>query len=68
MKVCTSVLECHVGEGKKCGVVEEVKRQMLKWFVHMDDKISRGKWAIRKVVSPRLSRQFYYSIHFDACS
>ncbi len=21
---------CHVGEGKKCGVVEEVKRQTLK--------------------------------------
>ncbi len=27
---------CHVGEGKKCGVVEEVKRQMLKWFCHME--------------------------------
>ncbi len=27
---------CHVGEGKKCGVVEEVKRQMLKWFGHME--------------------------------
>ncbi len=23
---------CHVGEGKKCGVVEEVKQQTLKWF------------------------------------
>ncbi len=23
---------CHVSEGKKCGVVEEVKRQTLKWF------------------------------------
>ncbi len=23
---------CHVGEGKKCGVVKGVKRQMLKWF------------------------------------
>ncbi len=27
---------CHVGEGKKCGVVEEVKRQTLKWFGHME--------------------------------
>ncbi len=27
---------CHVGEGKKCGVVEEVKRQTLKWFGHLE--------------------------------
>ncbi len=27
---------CHRGEGKKCGVVEEVKRQTLKWFGHME--------------------------------
>ncbi len=27
---------CHVSEGKKCGVVEKVKRQMLKWFGHME--------------------------------
>ncbi len=27
---------CHVGEGKKCGVVEEVKRQTLKWFGHVE--------------------------------
>ncbi len=27
---------CHVGEGKKCGVVEEVKRQTLKRFGHME--------------------------------
>ncbi len=27
---------CYVGEGKKCGVVEEVKRQTLKWFGHME--------------------------------
>ncbi len=27
---------CHVGEGKKCGVVEEVKQQTLKWFGHME--------------------------------
>ncbi len=26
---------CHVGEGKKCRVVEEVKRQTLKWFGHV---------------------------------
>ncbi len=26
----------HVGVGKKCGVVEEVKRQTLKWFGHME--------------------------------
>ncbi len=27
---------CHRGEGKKCGVVKEVKRQTLKWFGHME--------------------------------
>ncbi len=27
---------CHAGEGKKCGVVEDVKQQTLKWFGHMD--------------------------------
>ncbi len=27
---------CHVDVGKKCGVVEEVKRQTLKWFGHME--------------------------------
>ncbi len=27
---------CHVGEGKKCGVVEEVKRQTSKWFGHVE--------------------------------
>ncbi len=26
---------CHMGKRKKCGVVEEVKRQTLKWFGHM---------------------------------
>ncbi len=35
-----SVYKCfvmgHVGEGKKCGVVEEVKQQTLKWFGHME--------------------------------
>ncbi len=33
-----SVYECHGmcyrGVGKKCGVVEEVKRQAIKWFGH----------------------------------
>ncbi len=27
---------CHGGEGKKCGVVEEVKQQTLQWFGHME--------------------------------
>ncbi len=27
---------CHWGEGKKCEVMEEVKRQTLKWFGHME--------------------------------
>ncbi len=27
---------CHVGAGKKCGVVEEMKRQTLKWFGHVE--------------------------------
>ncbi len=27
---------CLVGVGKKCGVVEEVKRQRLQWFDHME--------------------------------
>ncbi len=26
---------CHDGVGKKCGVVEEVKQETLKWFGHM---------------------------------
>lgn len=25
-----------MGEGKKCGTVEEAKRQTLKWFSHKD--------------------------------
>ncbi len=33
---------CHVGEGKKCGVVEKGKRQMLKWFSHME-QMEEGK-------------------------
>ncbi len=35
MKVCTSILECVRGEGKKCGAVD-VKRQTLKWFGYME--------------------------------
>ncbi len=27
---------CPVGKGKKCGVVEGVKRQTLKWFGHVE--------------------------------
>ncbi len=34
--VCEHCGMCHVGVGKKCGVVEEVKRQTLKWFGHME--------------------------------
>ncbi len=36
-----------MGVGKKCGVVEEVKRQMLKWFGHME-RMEGGK-MIRRV-------------------
>ncbi len=32
---------CHVGEGKKCEVVE-VKRQTLKWFGHIE-RMEEGK-------------------------
>ncbi len=34
--VCERFGMCHAGVGKKCGVMEEVKRQTLKWFGHMD--------------------------------
>ncbi len=27
---------CHVGEGNKCGVVEEVKQHTLMCFCHME--------------------------------
>ncbi len=33
---------CHVGEGKKCGVVHEVKQQTLKWFDHVE-RMEEGK-------------------------
>ncbi len=41
---------CHVGEGKKCGVVEEVKRQTLKRFGHME-RMEEGKMIRRVYVS-----------------
>ncbi len=41
---------CHVGEGRKCGVVEEVKRQTLKWFGHVE-RIEEGKMTGRVYVS-----------------
>ncbi len=41
---------CHVGEGRKCGVVEEVKRQTLKWFDHVE-RMEEGKMTKRVYVS-----------------
>ncbi len=41
---------CHVGVGKKCGVVEEVKRQTLKWFGHMK-RMEEGKMTRRVYMS-----------------
>ncbi len=41
---------CHVGEGKKCGVVEEVKQQTLKWFAHVE-RMEEGKITRRVYVS-----------------
>ncbi len=41
---------CHMGEGKKCGVVEEVKRQTLKWFGHME-QMEESKMTRRVYVS-----------------
>ncbi len=46
--MCMSVLECVVGEGKKCGVVEEVKQQTLKWFGHME-RMEESKMTSRMV-------------------
>ncbi len=39
---------CHVGEGEKCGVVEEVKRQMLKWFGQYRSKHSNHELEQQK--------------------
>ncbi len=41
---------CQVGEGKKCGVVEEVKRQTLKLFGHME-RMEESKMTRRVYVS-----------------
>ncbi len=41
---------CHVGEGKKCGVVEEVKQQIFKWFGHME-QMEESKMTRRVYVS-----------------
>ncbi len=41
---------CRVGVGKKCGVVEEVKRQTLKWFGHME-RMEEGKMTRRVYMS-----------------
>ncbi len=41
---------CHVGEGKKCGVVEEVKQQTLKWFDHLE-RMEESKMTRRVYVS-----------------
>ncbi len=39
-----------VGDRKKCGVVEEVQRQTLKWFGHMK-QMEKGKMTRRVYVS-----------------
>ncbi len=41
---------CHVGEGKNCGVLEEVKRQTLKWFGRME-----------RMVESKMTRRVYVS-------
>ncbi len=41
---------CHLGEGKKCGVVEDVKRQTLKWFGHVE-RMEEGKMTKTVYVS-----------------
>ncbi len=40
---------CHEGERKKCGVVEEVKRQTSKWFGHVERE-EEGKMTKRVYV------------------
>ncbi len=40
----------NVDMGKKCGVVEEVKRQTLKWFGHME-RMEEGKMTRRVYMS-----------------
>ncbi len=41
---------CHVSERKKCRVVEEVKRQALKWCGHVE-QMEEGRMARREYVS-----------------
>ncbi len=41
---------CHRGEGKKCGVVEEVKLQTLKWF-----------GCIERIKESKITRRVYVS-------
>ncbi len=41
---------CHVGVGKKCGVVEVVKRQTLKWFGHVE-QMEEGEMMKRVYLS-----------------
>ncbi len=40
----------HVDVGNKCGVIEEVKRQTLKWFGHMEC-MEEGKMTRRVYMS-----------------
>ncbi len=42
---------CHVGVGKKCGVVEEVKRQTLKWFWPHMERMEESKMTRRVYMS-----------------
>ncbi len=39
-----------MGVGKKCGMVEEVKRQILKWFGHME-RMEESKMTRKAYVS-----------------
>ncbi len=41
---------CHVGEGERCGVVEEVKRWMLKCFGHVE-RMEEGKMTKKMYMS-----------------
>ncbi len=41
---------CHVGEGKKYEVMEEMKQQTLKWFCHME-QMDEGRMTRRVYVS-----------------
>ncbi len=41
---------CHVGVGKKCGVVEEMKQQTLKWFGYME-RMEENKMTRRVYMS-----------------